>query len=135
LLLYSTSVYSHCRYVATGTVVLYRALAIFTVNISSQVRYGNPRENKVKNKSVPSTSAGRCRRWYNADHLKKSGQRSSVSFLPQLSRSLLFLNYPVDNERVRQSMLLVQPVRLATLATRLAKTYCITPQSAGNCLN
>jgi hypothetical protein len=114
LLLYSTSIYNHCRYVATDMVVLYRALALFTVKLSSLVRFGNPRENNVENKCAPSTSGGTCRRRYNADHLKTPGQRGSVSLftkqstelLPQFSHSLSFLSRPVDNDRDRQSILL-----------------------------
>jgi hypothetical protein len=80
LLLYSTSIYNNCGYITTDMVVPFRASAVFRVNVSSLVRYGNLGENNVENKCVPSTSAGTCPQRYNAEHLKTSGQRGSVSF-------------------------------------------------------
>jgi hypothetical protein len=113
---------------------VYRALAIFKVNRSSLVRYGNPRENNVESKCVSSTSAGTCGRRYNAERRKTSGktvfsslQNTQSTDLPsQMFLSLSFVTYPVDNERVLQSILLVLPECLATLST---------PLGAGNCLN
>jgi hypothetical protein len=84
----------------------------------------------VENRSAPSTSAGTCRLQYNADHLKTSGQRGSVSFLAQFS----LLTYLVDNECVYTMHAFGTACMFAALSALLRKIYRITRQSAGNCL-
>ena len=124
-LVYSTSNYSHCGYIATDTVALYRALAVFTVNLSSlgvEILWKITWKINVLLRHQParvhSGTMQTISRHPDRQTVFRSLQnKQSTELLPQWPHSLWFLTYPVDNEHLTQSILLVQPGCWATLST------------------